>query len=793
MRARCSSAIGRNSWLATVRRLDYPEDKEVIALYELQGGKWTEVTPITAKPGQFEALSACCVPAGKPLLAWTELKDHRWSIVASVWKNGKLQPAVPISDPAHRAINPVVKAAGPREYIVAWEEYAQGKFTIWMARYANERWSRPTSLVGGSQASCFEPALEVGSAGEVYMTYSCTDGPHRNIHMVILDPRTMKVSSTIPVAIGGGFTDRVNINSKSGLAFDKSGNLWISWENNRHASQLDDCDNFTGDRICAMVCYREGKLYEPKQTGRWLFQGENDHLPTFHKDPDNNLYVLTHCGGVFHGKSNTVSRANWNFRVSYLDPATGWTDPVTLIKTKQKGEQLRPSILFSPGGRSFWMIWKSDERRDVPERMPGEASPETVSARRGQLTMEQFAAPQLSGPPHEMEFVLTTVEEHHPVENFLPWHGGRPRVPRRTLTYKGETYTLLVGNLHEHSEHSTCWPAGTDGTFHDDYRYALYSEGLDFFGMTDHDSQINEVYWRKCLRMADFYNDPEHFVGVPALEWTKSDDGVIPIQHGVGHRNLIFAEVSEARKFIRNRDEIYSNTTPEAALADNLWAFIHRENIDCIAIPHHPADAVHTFDWETHNPKVEPVVEIFQCRGNAEYRGAPRMVNVARHHPTADDKGFIDYALRDKRFRLSFIASGDHNDMGTGIACLWVKEISRSGILEALRERRTFATTGEKILVDFRVNGVWGGQATTTDGPPRLSLRVEAVHPITSVDILRNSRVVYSFKPSGDSLLEMAEWIDPDYQTESGVLYYYARVMQRNNHIAWASPVWISS
>lgn len=782
---------GKSAWLVTLQRLDYPEDKERIALYELEGGNWREAKPVTAEPGQFEALTAHCATGGDPVLAWTELKEGRWTIVASTGKNGSFETAVPISDPAHRAINPVAKAVGPREYLVAWEEFGQGRFTLWMARFANERWSQPVRVAGEGEASYFDPAVEVAKSGEIYFAYSCTDGPHRNIYMAILDPHSLQAKTTIPVAIGGGHTERVNINWKPALAFDKSGRLWVSWESNRNTAHMEDSDSFTGDRCCAMVCYRDGKLYEPKQTGRWLFTGMNDHLPTFHRDAEGNLYALTHCGGYFDGNKPVMNW--WSFRASYLDPATGWTAPVTYLKTKQKGEQLRPSILFAPDGQSFWMTWKSDETEDTSLPEANETPVRMRTRRRGRLQMEQFAAPRLSGALAEMDFVPAVVEEHHPVAGFQPYRGGRPRIARRTTTYNGETYTLIVGDLHEHSEHSLCWPAGTDGTFHDDLRYAIYSEGLDFFGMTDHDAQINEVFYRKCMRMADFYNDPDFFVGVPALEWTKGDEGAIPIRHGVGHRNLIFPDITEARKFIRNRDEIYSWADPETALADDLWAFIHSRNIDCVAIPHHPADSTHTFDWETHHPEGEPVVEIFQCRGNAEYRGAPRMINESREHPTTADNAFVDYALRDKKFQLGFIASGDHNNIGTGIACLWVKEVSRKGILEALRARRTFATTGEKILVDLRVNGVWGGETTPTDGPPKLSFRVEAVHSIASIDILRNSRVVYSWQPAGDSKMEAGEWVDPDYKNETGVLYYYARVMQQNNHIAWSSPVWVTA
>ena len=114
------------------------------------------------------------------------------------------------------------------------------------------------------------------------------------------------------------------------LGIDKGGKLWISWENNRFAHRLQDSDNYTGDRCCAMVCYENGQILEQKENGRWLFQGMNDHWPTFRKDLYGNLYALTHCGGDF--KDNP----HWKFRIPYLDPETGWSKPEIILKTKQK-------------------------------------------------------------------------------------------------------------------------------------------------------------------------------------------------------------------------------------------------------------------------------------------------------------------------------------------------------------------------------------------------------------------------------------------------------------------------
>lgn len=776
-----------HSWLTTLRRLEYPENREIISLFTLRDGTWKEVAPVTPKQGEFESVAADCHEHGEPLVAWTEIRDGQWLIQASRGNHGEFLPAVTISDPKRRSINPVVKAVGAHGYVVAWEDYAEGAFSIRVARFQGGHWS-PSVQVTPDKTPCFEPSLAVDDQGNIVVSYSCTDGPHRNIMMVRLDDRNLNPTIPVPVAIGGGLKDRVNINAKSSMAFDARGRLWISWENNRFTTRPEDSDNYTGDRCCAMACYVGGALYEQKENGKWLFQGKNDHLPTFRKDGNGNLFVLTHCGGDHQNPY-------YSYRASYLDPEKGWTKPATILETNQKGELLRPTILFNDSSNAFWIAWKREISRPRCDCHPEPAptgEPRTA-VRRGMLEVRQFSAPTIAAAPEGFALVRSVVEEFHPVEGFRPLISGRPRVERSQASYQGETYTLLLGNLHEHSENSSCWPAGTDGTLHDDYRYGLFSEGYDFAGITDHGYTMTEVYWRKSLRTADFYNDPRHFVALPSLEWTLSNNETFEINHGVGHRNIFFSDAGEARKFIRNSDEVYCRDSPETNDSVKLWDFIHRTKTDCVAIPHHPADESHPCDWEVHDQTIEPIVEIFQCRGNAEYRGAPRMINVSRHKPSANDKGFIDYALREKKHRLGFVASGDHNGMGVGLACLWVREVSRKGILEALRARRCFATTGDKIVVDFRLNDIWSGGETTTQGPPRMTFNIEAVDEICSIDILRNSRVIHTIRPESGVTKVSGEWADSGYGEEPEVLYYYLRATQKNNHIAWSSPVWVDT
>ncbi|GAG31686.1 unnamed protein product, partial [marine sediment metagenome] len=236
-----------------------------------------------------------------------------------------------------------------------------------------------------------------------------------------------------------------------------------------------------------------------------------------------------------------------------------------------------------------------------------------VRSRLTKLVVCQYPIPKLTEEYAPLAFRETKVEEHHENENFIPETSGHPKIEGEKIRTGKTTYSLIYGNLHEHSENSPCWPAGVDGTLHDDYRFGMFTEGYNFVAITDHGYSLNEVYWRKNLRIADFYNDPPYFVALPAMEWTKTTDKKSEIiELGSGHYNVIFASTEDALKFIRNRHETYSRRSPETSNVKLLWDLLHAQKINCITIPHHPACSTHRVDWEVYDHQFVPVVELFQ-------------------------------------------------------------------------------------------------------------------------------------------------------------------------------------
>lgn len=765
-----TNGLGEN-WMFSLRRLPYPKDQEEIACYKTVNGKWQEAGTASLKVGQYENPSALCLPGKQPIVAWNRIEDGNWDIQLTQYKNGRPTKPVTLAVPYGKALHPKLIAGENGTVWLCWENYSKRKFSIYVCKNQKGKWSEPIRITPENDV-CFEPALAEGKDGKLYVAFTTTDGFHQNVEMRIFDSESLNFIKKVPVAIGGGLENRVNLNSKPAAAFDKNNRLWISWENNRNTHRLEDGDNYSGDRGCSMVTYADGKILEPANSGKWLFDGMNDHLPTFVKNNNGELFAFTRCGGDFEGNYT------WKFRVSALQP-DGWSKPETILTTNQKGQTSIPSVVFNQKNE-FWLAWR------IEELVPGEGGRRNKDTK---INLSQFSGQEVQAGSENINFVLTTVEEYHP-KSIITHCGGRHRIERQKMVYKGEEYTLLLGDLHEHSEGSYCWPAGTDGTLHDDYRYGLYSEGYDFVGITDHAEAMDEPYWRKNLRIADFYNEDGLFVATPSIEWTcLTPKGYSKIPVGVGHRNIIFVSTGEAQKFVRNSKEMYSSKSPECDYAPKLWEFIRKKNIDCVAIPHHVTDEIHPCDWSVRDEEIEPIVELFQCRGNAEYRGCPRENNVTRHQTTQCDEAFVDYALREKGYNIGFIGSGEHNSMGIGLAALWVKEVSRKGILEALRARRCFGTTGDKIFMDVKVNGIFMGEVTKSNGAPEIEIKTQGEKEIERVELLRNSRVVQTWKPEDGDKSFKIKFTDEHYQKEKNVLYYYVRVRQTDEHLAWSSPI----
>jgi hypothetical protein len=176
---------------------------------------------------------------------------------------------------------------------------------------------------------------------------------------------------------------------------------------------------------------------------------------------------------------------------------------------------------------------------------------------------------------------------------------------------------------------------------------------------------------------------------------------------------------------------------------------------------------------------------MFQTRGSYEHRGAPRQAQR-----TAPDGGYFLQDAWARGIVIGAIASPDHGG-GYGKACVWAPELSRTAILDALRARRCYGTTAAKIVLDVRVEGRLMGEKLRAPAGKSVQVDVRAECPaaIARVEICRNNQFIYAKQPEG----RRCELSFVDREPPAGRCYYYVRVIQQDDEIAWSSPVWFGA
>ena len=349
----------------------------------------------------------------------------------------------------------------------------------------------------------------------------------------------------------------------------------------------------------------------------------------------------------------------------------------------------------------------------------------------------------------------------------------------------GEQVGLYFGDMHKHTRLSPCAKVHPyNQTPAESYAYARDVAGCDFLAICDHAERMTVEQWRESMALAKATDEPGRFVAWPAVEWAT---GLY------GHRNIYFRDYDVP--LLSGREL----TTPPA-----LWSHIREHNLPALTIPHHAAREL-AADMTRTDDEIEPAYEIYSGWGNEEYYGAPLQDT---------DRSFtrnfaVDTLLRG--FHMGFVGGGDGHPAppaDSGITGVYAKDLSLASLWEALRQRRTIATTGAKIRVDCHVNGFPIGsvirfnQGEVNDlFPLRIGVAVQAAGPIEKVEIIENGVTVHTKTKPRARMDQMAyQWFRPSGPTD-GVKrigsaanvsrFIYVRVTQRDGHMAWTSPIWL--
>lgn len=260
----------------------------------------------------------------------------------------------------------------------------------------------------------------------------------------------------------------------------------------------------------------------------------------------------------------------------------------------------------------------------------------------------------------------------------------------------------------------------------DFFRYARDVAGIHFAGYQRNDHVHSNADYASQQRAEREYDEPGRFVPLPGFEWTAE-----PTMGG--HHNVYFRRHGQPMR--RNSHlGVADMSDVDTDLPHVLDLHRAYRGKDVLITPH--VGGGHA-DLTYHEPALEPALEISSTHGTFEW--------------------FLRESL-DRGYRMGFVGGSDSHDGRPGadspgyqerryakgsLTALLARELSLAGIHEALRARRCYATTGERLLLDVRADGHLMGEGYRTAASPTLAVAVTGTAPLESVTVFRGLEPIY--------------------------------------------------
>jgi hypothetical protein len=135
--------------------------------------------------------------------------------------------------------------------------------------------------------------------------------------------------------------------------------------------------------------------------------------------------------------------------------------------------------------------------------------------------------------------------------------------------------------------------------------------------------------------------------------------------------------------------------------------------------------------------------------------------------------------------------AGDYGLMG-----VLVDELTREAVIDAIRSRRTYGTTGARILLSFTADGepmgsILRGAGEVAAAPPVLRAATLGTAPLEEFALFENDRIVHRADADPSDPRRAALEFTPAAPPPDGT-WYQVRVRQQDGEVAWSTPIWIA-
>ncbi|MEX1275395.1 MAG: CehA/McbA family metallohydrolase [Bacteroidota bacterium] len=691
---------------------------------------WTEPVRVSSGTGEEYASRIAVDGNGTAWVVWSARRNGDWEIYARTFKEGKLGEEMRLTTNEAYDFRPQILAGSGSRVWVVWERGSKELGMQIVAKYfEGESWSEEL-MIEDREGYAYRPSLVESPDGSIWFGWDHTHGANADVYIRQFKNGALRS----PVRV----THHPAMDSKASLAWH-DGKLWVAWATNRRG-----IDDWGIIRYTMIRAFDGQTWYEPLEGMPGVdltsqSETQSFEFPTITFDRFGRLYLFTRHDHVFD--ATVYEGGTWHPNWDLDEPSWGL-----------RGLYVQ-SVWVSD--RELWMA-----RRD-----------------RKSITLQKLERIGSSHKPLRLRKVGKTT--------FAPALKQVEAKGDRGPTSNGR-YTVYYGDIHVHTAYSD-----GSGSFDDVFTLYRHVYQRDFIAITDHDAlrsgdnHFSPGEWAYLKALNEIYNKPGQFVTLNGYEWTHSTwSGRQDSANRIGHKNVYFRGGEES--------PFFSHKGQQAHDPESLFKTLHDAN--AIAFPHHPAWGGMT--WEDHDPEIQTNYEIISIHGANEYMGNMPIPHRGGMPGTFAQDGLARGAV------LGFVGGTDSHGLyyhahegwredpykGGLTAVLLESSLTRENVWDALKNRRNYATAGEKLYLEFSINDAPMGSEIRATSRPVISFEARS-DKLLYATIIRDNKERFI---SGPVDMRMARYTGViDDTIEPGRHYYYLRVVCKDGTLAWSSPIWV--
>lgn len=258
------------------------------------------------------------------------------------------------------------------------------------------------------------------------------------------------------------------------------------------------------------------------------------------------------------------------------------------------------------------------------------------------------------------------------------------------------------------------------------YRHARDFAGCDVASHQANCYMVTAAEWEETMSVTSELHEPGRFVPLLGVEWSA----LTPLG---GDRNLYFpGDHAQLRRCSHEFVADVSDLDTDLRHVRDLHAHYGGQDV---VIALHVGGRTTNLRWQ--EPAVERLIEVHSTHATSEWFMLEALERGYRMGVIAGSDGV------DGRPGASHPGHMSVRNVRGGLTAFALPELTREALWKGMQERRCYATTGERILLEFECDGHPYGTEYAAAGPPTIRFRVEGTAPLDTVEVWRDTQKLH--------------------------------------------------